>query len=112
MINKSSLPDNVYQWLKENHRDEMFKGALKLSSLLKKVDPRLKIVGGTAIGKHYDTLICDITYQGSEFSINEYGDISDKNSNPIVTPNDIRKLLGLNTRTQGVQLRPTTKFKY
>ena len=43
----------------------------------------MKIVGGTAIGKNYDTLILDLTYQGGEVRINCETEEIEVNGEPV-----------------------------
>lgn len=43
----------------------------------------MKIVGGTAIGKNYDTLILDLTYQGGEVRINCETEEIEVNNEPV-----------------------------
>jgi hypothetical protein len=43
----------------------------------------MKIVGGTAIGKNYDTLILDLTYQGGEVAINCENESIEVNGEPV-----------------------------
>jgi hypothetical protein len=43
----------------------------------------MKIVGGTAIGKNYDTLILDLTYQGGEVRINCENESIEVNGEPV-----------------------------
>ena len=80
---KNSLPSNILDFL--NDRSEQRASAKKLNNWLQSICNR-NISGGTAVGKHYSTLILDITYQGGEVSISEEGtinmfgtDINDKN---------------------------------
>jgi hypothetical protein len=64
-INEAYVPSNIAEFAKR-------KGVMALVNTVagwaEKVGKR--IVGGTAIGKNYDTLILDMTYQGSEIRIN------------------------------------------
>ena len=82
-INKANLKDFVKISMKEGELNEAyvpsniaeFAKRKGVSSLVKTVagwaeKVGKKIVGGTAIGKNYDTLILDMTYQGSEIRIN------------------------------------------
>jgi hypothetical protein len=65
ILNEANVPSNIAEFAKR-------KGVLSLVKIVagwaEKVGKR--IVGGTAIGKNYDTLILDMTYQGSEIRIN------------------------------------------
>lgn len=59
--NETKVPEQVLKFAsKKGVADEVLTMAKWLSEIGK------KIVGGTAIGKYYDTLVLDVTYQGSE----------------------------------------------
>ncbi|MFM2010683.1 MAG: hypothetical protein RLZZ479_1074 [Bacteroidota bacterium] len=61
----STVPSNILKFAKEKGAESLVK---QIARWAKKVDKQ--IVGGTAIGKYYDTLILDLTYQGGEIRIN------------------------------------------
>lgn len=71
------LPSNIVEFLKD--RPEQKAKATKVNNWLLDILGR-SICGGTAVGKHYSTLILDITWQGGEISINEDGQISFRNN--------------------------------
>jgi len=64
-LNESMIPDNIVTFAKRKGVMTLVK---KVSSWAQKAGKR--IVGGTAIGKNYNTLILDLTYQGGEIRIN------------------------------------------
>lgn len=64
-MNESIIPDNIMSFAKRKGVTEIVK---QVSRWVQKAGKR--IVGGTAIGKNYNTLILDITYQGGEIRIN------------------------------------------
>lgn len=64
-VNESMIPDNIVTFAKRKGVMALVK---KVSSWAQKAGKR--IVGGTAIGKNYNTLILDLTYQGGEIRIN------------------------------------------
>ena len=63
------VPDNIKEFAK---RKGVYDTVKTVAKWLKKLNR--KIVGGTAIGKHYDTLILDITHHGSEIYIDTDND--------------------------------------
>jgi hypothetical protein len=64
-LNESMIPDNIVTFAKRKGVTALVK---KVASWAQKAGKR--IVGGTAIGKGYNTLILDLTYQGGEIRIN------------------------------------------
>jgi hypothetical protein len=64
-INEANVPSNIAEFAKRKGVSSLVK---TVAGWAEKVGKR--IVGGTAIGKNYDTLILDMTYQGSEIRIN------------------------------------------
>jgi hypothetical protein len=75
---KPTVPDNVVRFAKK-------KGVLpivrKVATWANKEGKR--VVGGTAIGKNYDTLVLDLTHQGSEIYINCDTDEITVNDQPV-----------------------------
>lgn len=68
-----ALPSNISSWLKKNGSPEQRRSASKICRWCEDLGHR--IVGGTAVGKYYDTLILDLTYQGGEISVYDDGTI-------------------------------------
>ena len=64
-LNEAYVPSNIAEFAKRKGVSSLVK---TVAGWAEKVGKR--IVGGTAIGKNYDTLILDMTYQGSEIRIN------------------------------------------
>jgi hypothetical protein len=64
-LNEANVPSNIAEFAKRKGVSSLVK---IVAGWAEKVGKR--IVGGTAIGKNYDTLILDMTYQGSEIRIN------------------------------------------
>jgi hypothetical protein len=65
ILNEANVPSNIAEFAKRKGVSSLVK---IVAGWAEKVGKR--IVGGTAIGKNYDTLILDMTYQGSEIRIN------------------------------------------
>jgi hypothetical protein len=64
-LTEANVPSNIAEFAKRKGVSSLVK---IVAGWAEKVGKR--IVGGTAIGKNYDTLILDMTYQGSEIRIN------------------------------------------
>lgn len=64
-LTEAFVPRNIAEFAKRKGVSSLVK---TVAGWAEKVGKR--IVGGTAIGKNYDTLILDMTYQGSEIRIN------------------------------------------
>lgn len=64
-LNEAYVPSNIAEFAKRKGVSSLVK---TVAGWAEKVGKR--IVGGTAIGKNYDTLILDMTFQGSEIRIN------------------------------------------
>lgn len=64
-LSESSVPDNIMSFAKRNGIVPIVKQVARWAEKAGK-----RIVGGTAIGKNYSTLILDLTYQGGEIRIN------------------------------------------
>ena len=65
MLQEAFVPRNIAEFAERKGVSSLVK---TVAGWAEKVGKR--IVGGTAIGKNYDTLILDMTYQGSEIRIN------------------------------------------
>ncbi len=85
-----ALPSNISSWLRKNGSYEQRKSASKICRWCEDLGHR--IVGGTAIGKYYDTLILDLTYQGGEISVYDDGTIS-VNHADVFSKQDVKKQL-------------------
>lgn len=72
--NKVILPSNIKEFLDRDGRQEQKLAANKANKWLHSICGR-SFSGGTAVGKHYDTLILDISYQGSDVYISVDGEI-------------------------------------
>jgi len=64
LINEVTIPQNIKEFAKRKGVESLVK---QVASWVEKSGKH--IVGGTAIGKNYDTLILDLTYQGAEIYI-------------------------------------------
>jgi hypothetical protein len=64
-LNEANVPSNIAEFAKRKGVSSLVK---TVAGWAEKVGKR--IMGGTAIGKNYDTLILDMTFQGSEIRIN------------------------------------------
>ncbi|MEO6301744.1 MAG: hypothetical protein ABIP51_01100 [Bacteroidia bacterium] len=83
------LSENVKKFLKDNGRIEQATSARKVSTWAKKLGKNY--LNGTAIGKHYNTLILDLTYQGSQIYINIDGDIT-FSGEPVTSFKDFKRI--------------------
>ena len=88
-LDEANVPDNIKRFAKR-------KG---ISSLVNKVASWTEkagkgIVGGTAIGKNYSTLILDLTYQGNEIYINTEDDTIEVNGIEVQDYNSFVSALG------------------
>ena len=63
-IKEGNIPDNITKFATRKGVMPIVK---QISDILGKMNKR--IVGGTAIGKNYDTLILDVTHQGGEIRV-------------------------------------------
>lgn len=68
-LSESSVPDNIMSFAKRSGIVPIVKQVARWAEKAGK-----RIVGGTAIGKNYSTLILDLTYQGGEIRINTDND--------------------------------------
>ena len=68
------LPSNISDWLKSQGTHAQTLAAKKVQRWLSSV--KRHVVGGTSIGKSPQTLILDMTRQGSQFYINPLGRIT------------------------------------
>jgi hypothetical protein len=77
-IQEAYVPDNIKSFAKR-------KGVLPLVNQIARWAEKAgkRIVGGTAIGKNYATLILDLTYQGGEIYINTDNDTVEVNGIPV-----------------------------
>ena len=64
-LDEANIPDNIKKFAQRKYVLPLVK---KIASWAEKAGKRIK--GGTAIGKDYNTLILDLTYQGGEIRIN------------------------------------------
>lgn len=80
-MSKNYIPQNIKEFAERKY---LMKEVNKVANWLSKLEKR--IVGGTAIGKYYNTLILDITHHGAEIyiSINDDGEVSIKAYKEIV----------------------------
>jgi hypothetical protein len=67
--------------------DEQEYAIKKIESWLNKIN--VEIVGGAKIGKNYDTVILDLTYQGGEIYVHINGFEDTDYGNPGVLVNDV-----------------------
>lgn len=72
----AKLPSNIKEYLSD--RPFQMQAAKQVNRWLFSLYKR-GIVGGITIGKHYNTLVLDITYQGSDIYINIDGLIEIRN---------------------------------
>jgi len=76
---EANVPDNIVKFAKKKGLSAIVNKAAKFAEKAGK-----RIVGGTAIGKNYGTLVLDITHNGGEIHIND-----NDYSEPIITVNGI-----------------------
>jgi hypothetical protein len=93
-----SIPSNILE----------FADRKGVTSLVKKVarwaeKSGKRITGGTAIGKNYDTIVLDLSYQGSEI----YIDLDDETvklfGQPINSPKEFAEVLKMNESVSGTK---------
>jgi len=95
-INESRLneaayvPPNILAFAKK-HGPEMVHVVKDVADWVEKAGK--KIVGGTAIGKNYSTLILDMKYQGGEISINLDNDIIELYGEEVTDAKEFKKVL-------------------
>ena len=82
-ISEASVPENIAKFAKR-------KGATSIVNTIANWAEKAgkKIVGGTAIGKNYNTLVLDLTHQGSEIYINLDTDTIEVNGQPVKSYDD------------------------
>lgn len=89
-LSEANIPDNIKKFAKT-------KGATgtvnQIARWAEKAGKR--IVGGTAIGKHYSTLILDLTYEGGEVSIDTDNNALKVNGRPVTDYRGFEKALSL-----------------
>jgi hypothetical protein len=88
-ISEGSVPSNISDFAKRKGILPLVK---KVATWAEKSGKR--IVGGTAIGKNYSTLVLDITYQGGEIRINTDNDRITLNLEPIFDAKSFKNALG------------------
>jgi hypothetical protein len=88
-ISEGSVPSNISDFAKRNGILPLVK---KVATWAEKSGKR--IVGGTAIGKNYSTLVLDITYQGGEIRIDTDNDRITLNGKPIFDAKSFKNALG------------------
>lgn len=89
---KPKLPENIREFLnRDETRSDQKRSANKVNGWLYKLYKR-GIIGGTAIGKYYSSLVLDVTYQGSEIYISLDGEISIVGT-PVNNINDFKNKL-------------------
>ena len=88
-LSEAYIPDNIKKFAKT-------KGATSTVNQIARWAEKAgkRIVGGTAIGKHYSTLILDLTYQGGEVSIDTDNNTIKVNGHPIADYSGFQKALG------------------
>ena len=82
------IPSNIEEFAKRRGALPLVK---KIARWAEKNDKR--IVGGTAIGKNYDTLILDLRHHGGEIRVNLNTDEVTLNDMPIKDPRSFKKAL-------------------
>jgi len=96
-LNEAYVPSNIAEFAKR-------KGVMALVNTVagwaEKVGKR--IVGGTAIGKNYDTLILDMTYQGSEIRINTEYETIELYDEPVRTFTQFKSVYEENQEEESV----------
>ena len=87
-VNEASVPENIVKFARK-------KGATSIVNTVANWAEKAgkKIIGGTAIGKNYDTLVLDLTHQGSEIYINVDTDAVEVNGKSVRNYNDFIKAL-------------------
>jgi hypothetical protein len=77
-LNEAKLPSNIETFAKSK---KILPLVMQVARWAEKAGK--KIVGGTAVGKNYDTLILDVTRDGSEIRINIPGEEIEVNAEQV-----------------------------
>lgn len=84
------IPSNIEDFAK---RKGVLRDVKQIARWVEKSGKR--IVGGTAIGKGYDTLVLDLTYQGAEIYYDTYEGTIKVNNQPVTDLKSMRKAIAL-----------------
>jgi hypothetical protein len=86
-LTEAYVPSNIKEFAKRKGVSSLVN---KVAGWAEKVGAR--ITGGTAIGKNYDTLILDMTYQGSEIRINCEDETIELFDEPVRSFNEFQRV--------------------
>lgn len=78
VLNEATVPDNIAKFAKKKGVTHVVNQVARWAEKAGK-----RIVGGTAIGKNYDTLILDLTHQGGEIYIDCNNDSVEVRGEPV-----------------------------
>ena len=87
-VKEVSVPDNIASFAKRKGATDIVNTVASWAEKAGK-----KIVGGTAIGKNYNTLVLDLTHQGSEIYINLENDSIEVNGQRVRNYDDFASAL-------------------
>lgn len=90
-IQEAYIPDNIKSFAKRKQITGIVNQVARWAEKAGK-----RIVGGTAIGKNYSTLILDLTYQGGEVRINTDNETIDVNGDLVDSYSEFLAALGEN----------------
>lgn len=88
-LSKAYVPDNIKKFAKTKGVTDTVNQIARWAEKAGK-----RIVGGTAIGKHYSTLILDLTFEGAEVSIDTDKNTIKVNGDPVTNYEGFEKALG------------------
>ena len=106
-LNEAYVPDNVMSFAKRKGVANVVNQVARWAQKAGK-----RIVGGTAIGKNYSTLILDITHQGGEIRINTDTDDIEVNSQYVDNYDSFVSALGIDSINENYsRFRNETKIR-
>lgn len=103
-ISEANVPENIKKFAKKKGITNIVNQVARWAEKAGK-----RIVGGTAIGKNYSTLILDLTYNGSEVYINIDNETIEVNGEEVYSYDDFVKALGVQDMNE--EIEPEDKIK-
>ena len=105
-IKEVSVPDNIAKFAKKKGATDIVNTVASWAEKTGK-----KIVGGTAIGKNYNTLVLDLTHQGSEIYINLDTDSIEVNGQRVRNYDDFTTAIKSNINESYSKFKTETKTR-
>ena len=106
VVNEANVPDNIASFAKRKGATDIVNTVASWAEKAGK-----KIVGGTAIGKNYNTLVLDLTHQGSEIYINLENDTMEVNGQRVRSYDDFAAAIKLNINENYSKFKNETKTR-